>query len=291
MAVIMPPPGGDVERRSPWGLEPDRLWSLLDVIERYALLFAQALQALSGAKATCALHSMNDVSTKEAREKVSLAALNALHLCRIACARAGLTQVVPELDRIDFIRVSFLRDEGSTVKNLSSAIHHLRFRIQDELSSEFFVHVPRVDLGLYGRTELFGQLVSKHFPNSASDIEAAGSCLALKQPTACVFHLMRVMERGVQTLGKKLKVQINPEVETWNKVLDHVDKQIKALPVATVKQKSKKARFAEVSSYLHQTKIAWRNEVMHPKATYTQEEARDVFFASRAFMNHLSEVL
>ena len=38
-------------------------------------------------------------------------------------------------------------------------------------------------------------------------------------------------------------------------------------------------------------KLAWRNEVMHPKQTYTEEEALEVFAASKAFMRELASVV
>lgn len=294
MAVIMPPSGGDAERQSPLGLEPGGLWSLLDVIEKYAALFAQASSALVSAESTCFANMTSGTTTKETRARLAESAQKAIDLCRIACEKTGMSQVIPELDRAE-IKICLMESYDDcndlTVMSLISAIRHLIFRINDELNSEFFLHVQRSDSSLYGKKELLGPLVSRHFPNSTSDIEAAGNCLALRQPTACVFHLMRVMEKGTQKLGRKLKVVINPEIETWNKILNHVNKQIDLLPTATEKQKAKKAAFAEVSSYLHQAKIAWRNEVMHPKATYTQEEARDVFAASRTFMVHLSGVL
>jgi hypothetical protein len=40
------------------------------------------------------------------------------------------------------------------------------------------------------------------------------------------------------------------------------------------KQLSTKA-YAEAASHLYNVKVAWRNEVMHPKQTYTFEEAED----------------
>ena len=41
-------------------------------------------------------------------------------------------------------------------------------------------------------------------------------------PTACVFHLMRVLETGVQAFGKILKITINPKAELWAKIVDHI---------------------------------------------------------------------
>jgi hypothetical protein len=45
----------------------------------------------------------------------------------------------------------------------------------------------------------------------AEDISEAAQCLALNRPTACVFHLMRVMETGVQILGNRLGIQLTAD--------------------------------------------------------------------------------
>ena len=48
---------------------------------------------------------------------------------------------------------------------------------------------------------------------------------------------------------------------------------------------------AEISSHLYAVKVAWRNEVMHPKQTYTSEEADAVFRNVRIFIRELTEVI
>ena len=78
---------------------------------------------------------------------------------------------------------------------------------------------------------------------------------------------MRVMEIGVQSFGKKLKVSIDVQSETWNQIMLHVSKQIEKLPSATQMDKKKKAKLAEAAAHLQSVRLAWRNEVMHPKQT------------------------
>jgi hypothetical protein len=46
---------------------------------------------------------------------------------------------------------------------------------------------------------------------------------------------------------------------------------------------------AELSAQLYVVKVAWRNEVMHPKQTYTAEEADNVFRSPRTFVRELAE--
>lgn len=111
----------------------------------------------------------------------------------------------------------------------------------------------------------------------------------ISEPTAAVFHLMRVMEIALRALAKKLDVTtIDPEVESWNKITDHVNKAITALPAKTAPEQARKAKPGAVSAHLNSVRIAWRNEVMHPKQSYSREEARAIFNAVRAFMVDLA---
>jgi hypothetical protein len=53
----------------------------------------------------------------------------------------------------------------------------------------------------------------------------------------------------------------------------------------------KRDAWSESHSHLYHVKQAWRNGTMHPKKTYTQEEAEAVFAAVRVFMRHLAKLL
>ena len=84
--------------------------------------------------------------------------------------------------------------------------------------------------------------MARKFSKATNDIENAGDCIALGVPTPAVFCLMRVMERGVQRLGKRLGVQLTGET-VWQKILDQVNKQITLLPATTPGEKKRKAQF------------------------------------------------
>jgi hypothetical protein len=102
---------------------------------------------------------------------------------------------------------------------------------------------------------------------------------------------MRVMEHCVQRFGRKLSVTtIDVSRETWHQIMLHVHKQVELLPggvKATVAQNRRKQRFAVAASRLDHVRIAWRNDVMHPKATYDEKEALDVLTSVRAFLENI----
>lgn len=94
---------------------------------------------------------------------------------------------------------------------------------------------------------------------------------------------MRVMEIGVQKLGDQLGVTLTNE-KNWQNILDEVNKATKALDHKLPRTKA----LAEASSHLYAVKVAWRNEVMHPKQTYTPSEATAIFNNARTFMGDLA---
>jgi hypothetical protein len=127
----------------------------------------------------------------------------------------------------------------------------------------------------------FGEAVERVFPTTEEDIEEAAKCLAVDRGTACVFHLMRAMEISVQRMSAHLTI-LNVERE-WGKLLSDIGSKIEAMPKGDARNE-----WSQVHVNLYHVKQAWRNDVMHPKKTYTVAEAKNVFDAVGAFMTHLA---
>jgi hypothetical protein len=169
---------------------------------------------------------------------------------------------------------------------IRTKIEQLSSVIQSELESRAFFHVQQTFAAYYDQPELFGVEVISRFASIQYDMVEAGNCYALGRSTACVFHLMRIMEIGVQQFGDSLGVSVTSE-KNWQNILDEVNKAIKKLPhkdKATIEM-------SQLSANLYSVKLAWRNEVMHPKDTYTLEEASDLIRHVKMFMTHLARVL
>jgi hypothetical protein len=175
------------------------------------------------------------------------------------------------------------------IADFVDAITELRRRIEEDLQDKRFLFVPADFVPFYGQKELFGPLVAKKFKSAAADIENAGNCLALEQPTACVFHLMRAMEIAVRKLSRRLNVTITPQT-TWRQMTGSMDAKIRGMPAATDAQKRKKNKWEEARANLHHVGSVWRNNTMHPATSYTRSQARDVTNAVRVFMSGLCEL-
>ncbi len=74
-------------------------------------------------------------------------------------------------------------------------------RFEDELKSHHFFYIPQGRFAHYMQPVAFGVEVTTKFPTASADIEEAGNCYAVGRNTACVFHLMRVMEIGIRALA------------------------------------------------------------------------------------------
>src|ERR1051326_3208944 len=200
------------------------------------------------------------------------------------------------LKGIDRAEKEVTRD-GLTYAEAGIIMAELERRISDQLASIRFFKVLDSSIPYYPQKKdeykkpLLSPLGTKKFAKSIEDAEEAGKCFALGRYTACVFHLMRVMERGVQRLGKKLKVSIPVEEKDWGQIAIHIGSALKHMPNTTPQEKKRHAALARVAAYLDNVREAWRNPTMHPKETYTEEEAQDVFGFVRQFMEHLAKIV
>jgi hypothetical protein len=128
--------------------------------------------------------------------------------------------------------------------------------------------------------------VNAKFPSIQFDILEAGNCFAAGRGTAVVFHLMRIMEVGVQQLGKVLGVTLVDE-KNWQNILDELNKTVK-----TLNPKDKRTiEISQASANLYAVKLAWRNEVMHPEDLYTLEEAEHLIQLVGVFMEQLARIV
>lgn len=211
-----------------------------------------------------------------------------LNLLNGACKEIGVLGVDKEIQRI-VVYLSYKKKS-----DLFILVKALSDRIADELESVLFIHVDKEKSRFYRSRNLFGDEIGAAFPKIEEDIANAGTCYALGMNTACVFHLMRVMEHCVQRLGRKLRVSIDPGRETWHQIMLHVHGKVAEMPGGqkfTRAQNSKKQNFSMAAARLDHVRIVWRNDVMHPKATYDQAEALEVLTGVEAFLKSVAGLL
>ena len=177
-------------------------------------------------------------------------------------------------------------EAGYSREDLYRDISDLRSRIEDQLKGRYFLFISPSLVQYYEQKQLFGQEVANAFPKAIDDIEGAGKCLAVGQGTACVMHLMRVMEVGLKALAKSLKIDYAPSWDGYlNKIQSKIDTKRKT---KGVKWKRDEKFYRDVSGDLVSVKHAWRNPSMHVDRRYSTEEAEEIFKTVKAFMCKLA---
>jgi hypothetical protein len=168
---------------------------------------------------------------------------------------------------------------------------HLDYFIRcfwEEVKSVQFLGVEKDRAHLYlAHDPLFGADVAQNFPSSALDIAEAGKCLALNRPTACVFHLMRVMEIGLRAIGAALGI---PYAPSWESYITQINNKVKEKhKEKTVDWKRDESFFKDAAARLETVKLAWRNPVVHVRASaYTDREAQEIYDSVKMYMRHLA---
>ena len=249
----------------------NRMVTLLELLEHNAEAFCRLSSVLGQAMLIVGFGTANDRTLSELA--------GSLGELQREVQRLELGSVDKHIERI---KHSWFEERTNPTR---AALDQLYDRLRDALEERLFLAVPLGTADLYQqKASLFGNSVDDAFPRSVEDISEAGKCLSLDRATASVFHLMRAMEAAVGRLSTKLNIP-NPDRE-WGKLLSDIAKKIEEMPKGDDRNK-----WSESHTHLYHVKQAWRNDTMHPKQTYTAEEAKAIFEAVKVFMRHLTTLI
>lgn len=187
---------------------------------------------------------------------------------------------------------------------LKNDLELLSGSITGGLEKRLFFYVPPVDVAyLIQAKPLFGAKVGANFPSTALDIREAGKCFALERYTACVFHCMRVLEKGLHALVHDLNNRFNAgikfsrtvEAANWGNILDEIHytltKQNRLQKLSPQPTKVDMQFYSSAAKEIEYFKEAWRDDVSHSRGSYDRADAGRVMQHVKAFMQHLAKRL
>ena len=159
-----------------------------------------------------------------------------------------------------------------SIRELSLRIDEFRKRLPDELEDRrsFMVSADRADF--YDKKgTILGESVIKEFTALETNAIEAGNCFALGRYTACVFHLMRIMEYIIHQFADKVDVDVDLDRDTWGTILDHIwDQKISKWPKGAIKKK-----YAACHKSMGGMR-ARRDLLIHHDDNYTKERASNL---------------
>lgn len=180
-----------------------------------------------------------------------------------------------------------------TWRELSALFADIDRTIERELSLVNMRVIDRSRLRFYEPKEpLLGpDFQAKFKTDGIFELDEAGKCLALGRPTACVFHLMRVMEVGIKALARCLNIPdpTKPAQRNWGFVLGAISAGMdQKWPSSASRLSGDGALFEELLASLDAVKNPQRNATMHVEKKYTDDEAEEIFVGVRGFMKKLA---
>ncbi len=265
---------------------PRRLLSL-PMLANYANVFAllsadiekMHLQLLMDAELDPEIKTFDPASPRMARFREHISTLLA------TCGQVPqLSRMEPPLGRL-LARI----DDGIGASELHHNIDHMQHQLFDELNQIQLYHVPSHLVGLYNDPMAFGQEVFDRFPAANEDIARACQCLALGQPTAAVFHLMRVSEAALKAISKDADIPYQPNWDAYIRKL--TAKFGEDYKKKTPAWRKKEPFYEGVLGDLAAIKIAWRNPTMHIVSSFDGEQAQNIFMTTRALMMRVASKL
>lgn len=187
---------------------------------------------------------------------------------------------------IDFCSLSPDRVDASKLERAGQII---TTTICEEMSLRKYFEVEPERSKHYIDAEPFGPVVASSFPSTSFDGIEARRCFALARNTACVFHLMRVMEIGLTVFANRFIV---PSDHTnWHNIIEGIEKAVRNMgadPNKSAHWKDEQEFYSQAASHFMVTKDAWRNHTAHARGKYTDEEAETILINVRGFMQRLA---
>ena len=197
----------------------------------------------------------------------------------------------------DALRIA-IQSGSNTVKGISPMLQTVYSRMKFDMNQIVAVRIPDDGVKHYEQEHLFGALVFRSFAAAKDDIKSAGTCLAIGQNTASVFHSMRVVEHGMRAVAGELWVNIkNKTIESadWGQLIKAIKLKIDARQQKLSKSKRKKKGEHEALNLLTSLtddmnvfRSYWRNNTMHTRASYNPQEAAGVLERVKFFMEKLA---
>ena len=145
-----------------------------------------------------------------------------------------------------------------------------------ELGNLLFSAIPR-DRTLYcGPKWLADTPIPNKFPTSLKELERAGNCYALGEPTACVFHSMRALEPCLNSMAAFFSLPFSHQ--NWQGIIEQIESKVRDLgkQLKSSQRIEDERFFGGAASQLYFVKNAWRNHVAHTRETYSDKEALSI---------------
>jgi hypothetical protein len=173
-------------------------------------------------------------------------------------------------------------------KRCGEAIRELHLRIQDELSQNTFYWVPK-ERETFLHQVIDFQYLEKLVPSIIDEFFAASRSYIYGENTACIFHLMRVVDFGLHKVAKSLGIGYS--AHNWKMIGDDIRKKMEQkYQDKTEEWRKSEPFYAGVLTDIGAIARGHRNPTLHElERTYDDREARYMITVVSGFMLHVGK--
>lgn len=271
--------------------QPGALWSLWEMLRPYAFAFTYIVEKLGDFRKIDPRPEALEAARRrltdgDKRTGMALDELLALYTVIIPEWAKGDDNPIPLKSSLAQLKhIDEMCRRGYRESQLFDEIEQLNRRFREDLQGLKFYFVRDDLVSYYVESKPFGDEVFQSFWSANDDLVEAGKCLALGRSTACVMHLMRAAEVALKALAKACGVGVQND---WGSYLREINKALTAKLQASGKRSPEEQFYSEAATIFERLKVAWRNPSMHVEKSYTEERAKEIYAATRAFMQHLA---
>jgi hypothetical protein len=149
----------------------------------------------------------------------------------------------------------------------------LHNRVLDELETVCCYIVSREKTGYLEQSWPTNVCIEDAFPSAIPEFKRAGRCFAYSENTACVFHLMRIVDLGLQAVAASLTVPC--DARNWAGIAEKITRAMEQkYQTKTDEWKKSEPFYAGILADIQAIGRAYRNEAMHDaKKVYEEQDA------------------
>ena len=180
-------------------------------------------------------------------------------------------------------------DPATSPERIQDMAAHISSVIESELDSKMFFHMEPNRVEYWAPYWLVTEPIYNTFRYAHGEMQCAGRCYAYGEPTACVFHLIRVVDSGLRSVAKSLEVGY--DARNWSGIAKNIQSKMeKKYPNKTEEWKQLEPFYAGVLTDIQAISRAHRNPALHEiERKYSDADAHYLLTVVDGFMRHLAE--
>jgi hypothetical protein len=256
----------------PWSLRRFGLVSLLDMLRYAAEDFVEITKILTSLELRPG--SLKDEQVQAKFQQVVNRLSGHLANLEMTYSQNQVETAIAAVNRMDWEIAS--REIDQLLRRILEELKARSFRYVDKPSYEFGLWLMNPDL----------RSVASH-PDIRPEIEAAGRCYAYGESTACIFHLMRVIDYGLRLVAASLGIAY--DARSWDGIGKAIEKKMREkYGDKTDDWKASEPFYAEILTDIQAISRGHRNEALHElEKKYDEREAQYLLTVATGFIQHV----